>query len=211
MATKSASSRLIDRVIAIGPAPVLKAAGYRKVARAFYAEAGGLFKVVHFQASMWNTPDSGSFTVNLNIVLPYFHEKWTGRAFARNPGSAQPVITKRIGHLTPERCDRWWEVTPKSNVDRVAAHVARAVSQRGLPFLDEHASVGALTQAVQHKDAMRTMLMSPELGLAILLRFQGKLSRATRVVQELARRNKYESFANTIRLIAGRLRLKVAL
>jgi len=70
MSVKSETSRIIDRIIATGPAPLLKQNGFRKLARSFHAESGGLFKVVQFQASMWNSPDAAQFTVNLMIVLP---------------------------------------------------------------------------------------------------------------------------------------------
>jgi hypothetical protein len=211
MPIKSETSRLIDRIIATGPAPRLKERGYRKLARSFHVQTDGLFKVVQFQASMWNTPDSARFTVNLMVALPYFHEKWTGLPFPKNPGSAAPVLSQRIGHLMPEQLDYWWEVTPKSNVERVATHVTKALTEGGLPFLDRHADIQVLTEAAERKDAKRRMAMNPELCLAILLSFQGKASKAARVVQELAASNTHEGFGETIRLIAKRLKLKTAI
>ena len=53
----------------------------RKVARSFFADTGGRSKIVQFQASMWNTPDSAEFTINLKIGWPYFHEIWAGLHF----------------------------------------------------------------------------------------------------------------------------------
>src|SRR5262249_25392749 len=116
MPIKSETSRLIDQIIATGPAPLLKERGYRQLARSFNAATDGLYKVVQFQSSMWNTPDSARFTSNLMIALPYFHEKWKGQPFPKNPGSAAPILSQRIGHLMPEKQDYWWKVTPKSNV-----------------------------------------------------------------------------------------------
>jgi hypothetical protein len=211
MPIKSETSRLIDRIIATGPVPLLKESGYRKLARSFHAETGGLFKVVQFQASMWNTPDSAQFTVNLVVTFPYFHEKWTGQPFPKNPGSAAPVLSQRIGHLMPEGLDYWWKVTPKSDIDRIALHVTKVLSEGGLPFLERHADIQVLVETAERKDAMRRMAMNPELCLAILLSFQDKPSEAARVVQELAKKNTHEGFADTIRLIARRLNLKVAI
>lgn len=211
MPIKSEPSRLIERIIATGPALLLKEAGYRKVARSFIAETGGLFKIVQFQGSKWNTPDSVRFTVNLMIALPYFHEKWTGQPFPRNPGSAAPVLSQRIGHLMPENQDFWWKVTPKSDVERIASHVTSALTDAGLPFLEEHADLQVLVEVAERKDAMPRMGCNSELGLAILLNFQGKPSEAGRVVQELSKENTHEGFADTIRLIARRLELKVAI
>jgi hypothetical protein len=215
MPMKSETSRLIDQIIKTGPAPLLKEAGYRKLARSFHADAGGLFKVVQFQSSMWNTPDSARFTVNLNIALSYFHEKCMGEPFPKNPGSAAPVLSQRIGYLMPEQRDFWWEVTPKSDVDGIASHLTKALSEGGLPFLDRHANIQALTeaaeQAVERKGAMHPMTMNPELGLAILLSFQGKAAEAARVLQDLAKNNTHAGFAETIAEIAERLELKLAI
>jgi hypothetical protein len=210
MPIKSETSRLIDRIIATGPAPRLKERGYRKLARSFNAATDGLYKVVQFQASMWNTPDSARFTVNLMIALPYFHEKWTGQPFPKNPGSAAPVLSLRIGQLMPAKQDYWWEVTPKSNIEAIVSHVTNALTEYGLPYLDRHADILVLTDAAERKDAMRRMAVNPELCLAILLSFQGKATEARRVIQELAAGNTHEGFGNTIKRIARRLNLKVA-
>jgi hypothetical protein len=206
---KSVTSRLIDRIIASGPALLLKKAGYRKGARSFHLETGGLFKVIQFQASMWNTPNAAQFTANLNIVLPFFHEKWTGQPFPSNPASAAPVLSQRIGYLMPEQGDFWWELLPDSDVGRIATEVATVLSERGLPFLDEHANLEVVIEAVGRKDAIRRMVTNPDLGLAILLSYQGKHTKAARVIQELADKNTHEGFAETIRLIARRLKLSV--
>jgi hypothetical protein len=159
---------------------------------------------------MWNTPDSAQFTVNLIITWPYFHEKWAGQPFPKNPGSGTPFLSQRIGHLIPEKQDFWWEVTPKSDIDRIASDVTRALSEVGLPFLDRHADLQVLTEAAARKEARRGTVLSPELSLAILLVFQGKPADAARLVRELAAKNKLEGFADTIRLIARRLELKTA-
>lgn len=212
MPMKSETSRLIDRIVATGPQPFLKEAGYRKLARSFNVARGGLFKVVQFQASMWNTPDSARFTINLMIVLPYFHEKWTGQTFPKNPASAAPVLSQRIGHLIPENRDYWWEVTPETNVERVASHVKDALSDQGLPFLDRHADVQVLIEAAERNDTMSRMaMMNPELRLAVLLSFQDKASEAAKIVEDLAKQNTHEGYAETLRRIAQRLELKVAI
>ena len=207
MPIKSETSRLIDTIIASGPAPLLKTSGYRKMARSFYAKAGDLFKVVQFQASMWNTPDSAQFTLNLKIVLPYFHEKWLGKPFPKNPGSAAPVATQRIGMLMPENLDRWWEITPKINVERVATQVSTALAKFGLPFLDQHANLDLLIQEVADKKATYRMGTNPDLCHAIILNYQGNQLKAARVVRELAEKNTLKGFADTIKLIAQRLGL----
>jgi hypothetical protein len=158
---------------------------------------------------MWNTPESAEFTINLKIGWAYFHEIWAGTPFPKNPGSAEPILSQRIGRLMPGKRDHWWEITPKSDVDRVAPQVTKAVTELGLPFLDRHADFQMLASVAKRRNAIPPMVVNPELFLAILLSSQGKRAEAARVVQSLAKTNKLESFAETIRLIARRLKLKV--
>jgi hypothetical protein len=206
MAARSESSRLIDSIISLGAAPVLKEAGYRKVARSFFANTSPLAKVVQFQASMWNTPQSASFTINLNLVLPYFHEKWTGRPFPTNPGSAAAIATERIGHLMPDKRDHWWEVAPGCDCDRIASHVATCLTEYGLPFLDQHADLEVLIREVEDERATYRV-GDPRLWLAMVLCYQQRHSEARTVLRDLAQANTHEGFGKTIDTIAGRLGL----
>jgi len=207
MRAKSRTASLIDTIIVAGAAPLLKASGYRKIARSFHAPADGLFKVVQFQTSPWNTPDSAQFTVNLNIVLPYFHEKWTGLSFPRNPGSAAPIITQRIGQLMAGKRDLWWEVTPTSNIQSISIQVGAALTEHGLPFLDQHSTCDSLVQEAERKVSLQRVAVNNDLRLAILLNFQGKHVQAARIVQEIAETNTHKPFAETISVIAKRLGL----
>ena len=181
MAPQSETSRLIDSIIAAGPAALLKDRGFRKSARSFHAQAGDLFQVVQFQASMWNTPDSARFTINLNIVLPFFHEKWTGKPFPKNPGSAAPIITQRIGLLMAGKTDHWWEISPESDVPSVARDVSTALSTHGLPFLDQHTSLDLLLREAGKKTAASRFGTNPDLCAAIhpLLSGQPRESRTS--------------------------------
>src|SRR5262245_21969112 len=133
VSVKSATSRVVDTIIALGPGPLLSSCGYRKFGRSFHVQDSAVFKIVQFQSSMWNTPRSGRFTVNLNIALPYYHEIWTGTPFPKNPGSGALIVQQRIGHLMPIKQDFWWKVTPKSNAARIGSAVASALRNYGLP------------------------------------------------------------------------------
>jgi Domain of unknown function (DUF4304) len=208
MPLRSESSRLVDAAIAAGPAPLLKAAGYRKLARSFHAHAAPFTTVVHFQASMWNSPASARFTVNLNIVLPFFHEKWTGQPFPKNPASAAPVASQRIGQLMPEKLDHWWEVASGYGIDGIASQLSSALSDFGLPFLDRYSNLDLLVQEVQDKSATYRV-GNPDLCLAILLSYRGEVSKAVRVLEALQQRTSHEGFAATIRTIAHRLGMRI--
>jgi Domain of unknown function (DUF4304) len=206
---KSETSRLIDAIIGLGASPLLKSLGYRKLARSFHAGAGELIKVVHCQSSMWNTPDTAQFTLNLNIVLPYFHEKWAGKPFPKNPGTAAPIVSQRIGFLMPGNLDLWWQIAPSTDPAGVAAQVSSALSKYALPYLDHHSDLNLLMKDAASNPKKHPLGYNTALCLAILHNYRGNQSKAERIVRELWSRNKLESFQETIKLIAQRLDLEL--
>jgi len=211
MGARSPSSRAVGEVIRIGPAPMLKARGYRRTARTFFQHEGELYKVVNFQASRWNSPDCAEFTVDLSVVLPFFHEMWTGRTFPRNPGSAAPMVQERIGTLMPTGRDHWWEVRAEVNVSAVAEEVRESLEKYGLPYLDSNASTVALMERLESGLALPGVLPPhPLLCRAILLTYYGCLQEAGEAIRSLAQSNTHEGFGQTIIAIAGRLGLEVA-
>ena len=198
----SPTSRLIDKIVALGPQPLLKREGYRKTARSFHRGAGEVIAVVNFQSSMWNSPSSARFTVNLSVAVPFFHEKLTGVPFPKNPGSAAPVITERIGLLTPSGLDHWWEVTPDTDCAATATDVTSALERYGLPFLDRHLGPEALATAVQNSAFLRT---NDAIAQAIFLSYLGRREAARGVLSAAIASNTHAGFGNTLRLISTRL------
>jgi hypothetical protein len=204
MSAVSQTARQIEAIIAAGPAPILKAAGFRKAGRGFYRTTSGLWQVVHFQASQWNSPLAAQFTVNLNIVQPFFHEVWSGRPFPANPASAVPILSQRIGMLMPGGLDHWWEVTASTEVNLAGTEIAEAIADLGLPFLTDCADVEKLLQEFEDKQGAR---IRPRQSLyrAILLASRGDKGAAFQAIKEAAAANKVPVFAETISLIALRL------
>ncbi len=208
MAPQSLTSRMTDQIVALGATPLLKAHGYRKSGRSFHVRAGEVLKVVAFQSSMWNMPDSARFTINLNVALPFFHEAFMGQPFPGNPASAVPIVGKRIGHLMPVRRDYWWELTPSSDVAQIASDVNQALSLYGIPFLDAEADVGKQIARLEAGQGLLGVPSSRQLSHAILLCYRGDHPRAAAVLRKLATENTHPGFGETIERIAGRLGLK---
>ena len=210
MALKSQSSRIVDDVIREGPALALKARGYRKMARSFSRLEAGLYGVLNFQASLWNTPESARFTVNLCFTLPFFHEKWTNRAFPRNPGSAASVVQERIGLLMPGKRDHWRQVSPGCDAAQVGREVTEAIERYGLPFLEASWSVRALIERLNANGPVSGVVLNPTICRAILLVHDGRAPEAAAALQALARANTHKEFGETILSVARRLDVEVA-
>jgi uncharacterized protein DUF4304 len=201
----SPSARLIDAVVAREAEPFLKAQGYRKKARNFSRVHGDVIAVVAFQASRWNHPDSAQVTINLQIVLPFFHEKFTGKPFPENPRSGAPIISARIGMLMPNKVDHWWEITPKTSVSDVAADITACLQQFGLPFLDRYQNLDKILTLLSEGDAARFAGCEPAIARSILLVYLQRPNEARTVLSERMASNQHPGFGRTLSLISRRL------
>ena len=123
---KSAAVRRIDVAISLGAAPWLRSMGYRRTGRSFTRPVESVFQCVHFQASQFNSPESGRFTANVTVVWPPWHRAWTGATLHKNAAMATPLIESRLKQLETG-LDYWWILEHDGQIDFVAAEL-RAVA-----------------------------------------------------------------------------------
>jgi len=164
-----------------------------------------MIQVVHVQASRWNTPDAARFTIDLNVVLPAFHESWTGTPMPKNPASAAPICSYRIGLLMEDGKDRWWEVSANSNIATIGKEVVEAIRDLGLPALNEASNLDWLLEKLRTDERFSGTLTSQPLATVILLHHVGRRREALQTITELRNRNKHSGFAKTIDTIEARL------
>ena len=121
---------------------LMKANGFKKRARNFYKEIdGGVFLLVNVQGSMYNDNQDARYTVNLGVFFPEIYEMVGFGNVGAIPSVPDCSITKRIGHLKPEKTDYWWQLKPSSNLQQLAADLSRTVEQYGLPWLQSNSSI----------------------------------------------------------------------
>jgi hypothetical protein len=204
---KSPSSKAVDAVIQGKVKSILKSEEFKKSGRSFHRQKGEVLQVVNFQTTWLNTPDEAQFTINLNVVLPFYHEKWTGQPLPKDPGSAAAVCSRRLGHILPEGTDRWWTVTPSTDFAAVSHEVAELIRSVGLPYLEKVANLQYLCEKLGSGKHFPGMLMNQPLAFAILLCHLGREGEARRVIDETRRKNRAEGFCKTIDQIQERLGL----
>jgi hypothetical protein len=174
----SISSKIITEVITLGPAPLLKTLGFRKVARHFFRHSPAATCHLDVQASQWNALDRARFTVNLWSYLP---------AIAVAKGEipiTEPTKQKRahcgirIGHLLPAPGDYWWCVNSSEEVPRVAAELTSAIEKYAIPYLDRVATLAGVAELSGHIPAICN---DPTEFKAIALRLLGREQEAQAV------------------------------
>ncbi|MFI7688803.1 hypothetical protein ACIBQ6_07000 [Nonomuraea sp. NPDC049655] len=55
----------------------------------------------------------------------------------RTDRRGQPLISRNLGYLTPERTYRTWTFGRDGDLDAVAADLAGALDRNGMPFIDD--------------------------------------------------------------------------
>lgn len=141
--TKTPAQALLDEVVQSALAPMLKGEGFRKSARTFRRTAERCVLVLNVQASQWSTKEELEFTVNLGVFYPELNGLMQVGSWA-DPRTSGPTesschVRERLGNLTENRRDTWWQLRVGEASQAVAREVMEAVRDRGLPWLREMA------------------------------------------------------------------------
>ena len=53
-------------------------------------------------------------------------------------------LRERIGWLTPERMDKWWDISEDTDVEALASEISGLVAEKGAPYLLQYADKDSL-------------------------------------------------------------------
>ena len=115
-------------------------------------------QVINIQLSRWNTSTEASFTVNLGIFIETLHTASEGLPIKGSLKEADCDLRERIGQLSPTAQDKWWKVTPDSDLSLLTEDVFANLKQFGLPWLERLTDYPAL--AVEFTKAKRPFMAS---------------------------------------------------
>jgi len=153
--TKTPAQGLLDAVIRSALVPLLKAEGFRKAGHTFRLTTPRCVLVVNVQASRGSTHDALKFTVNLGAFYPELNEvlrrgSWVDRG-AMGPTEADCHIRERLGFLTSNPSDRWWELRTGASPQDVSNEVMELIRDRGLPWLRSLVDVGSARRYAEER------------------------------------------------------------
>lgn len=170
-------SKVIDTVLKIELVPFLKKLGFKKKGRNFYKEYDNRIEVINVQASQWNSGQSGRFTLNIGVYYPEIAKLAEAPSITGLPKEYNCTLHERIGFLTSEQRDIWWEVDSHSELSIVGADVANKVRQYCLPWLDKMSDlVNVKTSASESQNSLLAAVISLYLGDTSESRFYFELA-----------------------------------
>ncbi len=115
---------------------LLKNAGYKKSGLTWLCGAPWT-RVINLQVGKWNTPDEGTFTINLGLFIPELHAATESTPVTGSIKEYDCDVRRRIGELMPAGMDYWWKVTSTTDSAAIAKEVCQALLQHGMPWLDQ--------------------------------------------------------------------------
>ncbi len=203
-------AQILDEVIGSVTAP-LTGSGYRKSARNFVALADGVARVIQFQTSQLKKPEEACFTLGLLVTSSAFHEAYTGKAFPKNAGTAEPVMQAEIGRLLPDGEPVWWSLKPGVSSALIAKEVEALLRDTALPFLARFMDEKALLGELERGAALPGFAAMRERCRAVLLARSGRKGEAGKVLAALLAANSAEGlerFRDSVHELAKRLGVK---
>ncbi len=207
---QSVTSRTIAEVSRVVFERSLQSKGFRRRAPHSFRPTADLTHAIHFQASRWGTRAVGSFTVNVSINSVTAYEIWSGSAFPANPATALFPMWRRIGHLTPENLDHWWQVDEAADVDQLSTEIVALIEAYALPLFDRFPTEAHLLAEYRTGRAPSGPVPNPLIIWAILEWHAGARTEAQRLMKQALTDCRVTRFRPTICLIAQRMQLAVS-
>lgn len=168
-------AKRIDTIIKEGLAPLLKKNGFKKKARNFYRESEDRIEILNVQASQWNEGNEGKFTINIGVYYPEISEITGAPPVKGMPKEYDCTVRERIGHLSSDNQDRWWNVDGTVNDLEISENVANLVEQLCLPWLSKMSDLEKVKNSIINKLAFVAA------GIAL---FQGNREEASALIEK---------------------------
>lgn len=171
-------AKRIDEVIKLGIAPMLKQHGFRKRGRNFHRLVGEMYQAVNIQSTRLNSGSRGRFTVNLGVYCERVNAIADPSMVKQPPTEVICTVRARIGTLMPRQDDKWWTVSPQTDMRALAGRVAKHVEEYGLPWMDAASSLKGLRAA-------SNFLNANALKFGVALEFvRGDMTEARRLLKD---------------------------
>jgi hypothetical protein len=139
----SATGMLIDGITRDALKEPLRQCGYKKDRRTFRRSLEHCVQIMNVQASSWNEGSSGRFTVNFGVYFWVLADLGGIGRLTDKPIEPDCLVRCRIGHLLPDKNDRWWEVKADEDHTSVVSEVRQACICEGQAWLDAHSDLSS--------------------------------------------------------------------
>jgi hypothetical protein len=162
--------------------PGLRALRYRKAKRIFNrTQPGGMVHVIHFQMGQNWSIYHGKFTVEVGAFVPEVYEIFWNKAVPRRIASYHCEERKRLGMLTREGKDIWWDLT--ADAGEIENEVSDLILTVGEAYFSRFSSRDRLLSKWEQDRIQKELPDRKVLIMAVLLAQVGDNQRANEVLE----------------------------
>ena len=159
--TNSSTSQAINTILRLGLDPALRQAGYKRRAHTFrQARPDGVWRVINVQGNRWNEGNEGRFTLNLGLHFPQVRAIMGDPPLTMPPKEWDCELRARIGRLTPDRRDKWWQFDQRSDLQAIADDVVKQWQTYGQPWLDRYSDLRTARDELAPQDYLFALAAS---------------------------------------------------
>ncbi len=116
--------------------------GYRKLGGLFSRPSEDVVHLIEIQGSRGNTSGQAKFTLNVGVFA--YELVYPDVRDVRKPSIPEAHWRQRLGFLSPEKIDLWWEVSTQEQSVSAAQDIANRLTCYALPALSELSNLEAL-------------------------------------------------------------------
>jgi hypothetical protein len=114
--------------------------GFKGSGQGFVLPDDQHWALLGIQRSRWSDSKDLEFTIQLTVANRKTWEQLRGvHGYGARPYSTRfygpKIWQERLGKLMPESDDKWWHVSPDSDINSLGAELAAAVEHYGLPAM----------------------------------------------------------------------------
>ena len=121
----------LDEIIKENIAPAMKNIGFKRKNRWFISEGPSYDKYLWIMTNRFPTRGNMDFTLDLYVMNR-----------GGIPTKDMEVANKRLGQLKEIERDYWYEISSKTNAEKLGRKVGQDIAEYILPFFDEYNKVG---------------------------------------------------------------------
>lgn len=138
--------------------PALKAQGFSGGRGHYVRRQGAVTQVIELQHSIYGGRVTANLGLDLEWLKPYV--RWIPSPDL-GPHAHDATRWVRVGIVSPAKADVWWSFGDESEIDECCKHLARAVLEYGVPWLDAKSSRDAFRAYAEEKLVRSQSSMRP--------------------------------------------------
>lgn len=194
--------------------PLLKRHGFEGEGTSFVRECDDIHWVINVQTGRWNNVDEFEFTLNVGVYVPGLMRIFLDRKEPARIGIEACAIISRIGLLTEEKLDTWWNITKDNKwkpLTDIALEIEELLKSKGLPFLERFRNkeaVATFLATKRNKDDIQIAPQSAAYSLtyaAIIFKLLSLEERSRNCIAKAIDLSRGSPAEETVRAIAARL------